>query len=136
MTVYDAETAGDGHFLVMEYVPGTDLAQTVVARPAAGCGRLRLHSPSGPGLQHAHEHGMVHRDITPRNLMLTGDGRVKILDFGLAYFVSEAKTIDRLACRVCCWGASTTCRRSRRPTRIPPTSAPTFTAWAARSISC
>ena len=95
VTVYDAETAGDGHFLVMEYVPGTDLAQTVVERGAlpiaAACDYIRQ---AAQGLQHAHEHGMVHRDITPRNLMLTGDGRVKILDFGLAYFVSEAKTVD------------------------------------------
>ena len=98
VTVYDAETAGAGHFLVMEYVPGTDLARTVVERGplpvAAACDYI---AQAARGLQHAHQHGMVHRDITPRNLMLTGDGRVKVLDFGLAYFVSEAKTVDRHA---------------------------------------
>ena len=112
VTVYDAETAGQegdspifaetkigtvpGHFLVMEYVPGVDLARAVVERGplpvAAACDYI---AQTALGLQHAHEHGMVHRDITPRNLMLTGDARVKILDFGLAYFVSEAKTVDR-----------------------------------------
>jgi serine/threonine protein kinase/lipoprotein NlpI len=112
VTVYDAEAAQGAspifagakigtvpaHLLVMEYVPGADLARTVVARGplpvAAACDYV---AQAARGLQHAHEHGMVHRDITPRNLMLTGDGRVKILDFGLAYFVSEAQTIDRLA---------------------------------------
>ena len=98
VTVYDAETAGQGHFLVMEYVPGTDLARMVVERGplpiAAACDYIRQ---AALGLQHAHEHGMVHRDITPRNLMLTADGRVKVLDFGLAYFVSEAKKGDHLA---------------------------------------
>ncbi len=98
VTVYDAETVGSGHLLVMEYVPGADLARTVVERGplsvAAACDYI---AQAARGLQHAHQHGMVHRDITPRNLMLTGDGRVKVLDFGLAYFVSEAKTIERLA---------------------------------------
>ena len=98
VTVYDAETAGNGHFLVMEYVPGTDLARLVVERGplpvAAACNYI---AQAALGLQHAHQHGMVHRDITPRNLMLTDDGQVKVLDFGLAYFVSEAKTADRLA---------------------------------------
>lgn len=45
------------------------------------------------GLQHAHEHGMVHRDIKPPNLMLAGEGQVKILDFGLARFVSENRPL-------------------------------------------
>src|SRR5262249_49807544 len=44
------------------------------------------------GLQHAFERGMVHRDIKPQNLMLTTQGRVKILDFGLARFVRESTT--------------------------------------------
>jgi serine/threonine protein kinase/tetratricopeptide (TPR) repeat protein len=98
VTVYDAETAGDGHFLVMEYVAGTDLARLV-----AKCGPLPVEAAcdyvaqAALGLEHAHRHGMVHRDITPRNLMLTDDGAVKVLDFGLAYFVSEAKTGDRPA---------------------------------------
>ncbi len=98
VTVYDAETAGDGHFLVMEYVAGTDLARLV-----AGSGPLPVEAAcdyvaqAALGLEHAHRHGMVHRDITPRNLMLTDNGAVKVLDFGLAYFVSEAKTGTRPA---------------------------------------
>ncbi len=98
VAVYDAETAGDGHFLVMEYVAGTDLARLVAERGplpvAAACDYI---AQAALGLEHAHRHGMVHRDITPRNLMLTDDGKVKVLDFGLAYFVSEAKTGDRPA---------------------------------------
>ena len=98
MAVYDAETAGDGHFLVMEYVAGTDLARLVAGRGplpvAAACDYV---AQAALGLEHARQHGMVHRDITPRNLMLTDNGAVKVLDFGLAYFVSEAKTGDRPA---------------------------------------
>ena len=98
VTVYDAETAGDGHFLVMEYVAGTDLARLVAKSGplpvAAACDYI---AQAALGLEHAHRHGMVHRDITPRNLMLSDDGAVKVLDFGLAYFVSEAKTGDRPA---------------------------------------
>jgi serine/threonine protein kinase/Tfp pilus assembly protein PilF len=98
VTVYDAETAGNGHFLVMEYVPGIDLARMVVERgPLAIAAACDYVTQAALGLQHAHEHGMVHRDITPRNLMLADDGRVKVLDFGLAYFVSKAKTADSLA---------------------------------------
>jgi len=89
---YDAEQADERHFLVMEFVEGTDLARLVAERgplpvPEA-CEYIRQ---TALGLQHAHERGMVHRDIKPQNLMRTPDGRIKILDFGLAALVTEAE---------------------------------------------
>jgi uncharacterized protein (TIGR03067 family) len=107
---YDAEQAGDLHFLVMEYIEGKSLAQIVAEQgplsvPVA-CDYIRQ---AALGLQYAHEQGMVHRDIKPANLMVTHQSRdrkgaentllpygrgsdvrfVKILDFGLARFAME-----------------------------------------------
>ena len=85
VTAYDAEQAGDVHFLAMEYVEGRDLARVVAERGplpvAEACDFIRQ---AATGLQHAHEAGMVHRDIKPQNLILDGNGQVRILDFGLA----------------------------------------------------
>ena len=87
---YDAEELGDTHFLAMEYVEGVSLTNLLNQRgplpPAEACSYIRQ---AGLGLQHAHERGMVHRDIKPQNLMVTSEGQVKILDFGLARFVLE-----------------------------------------------
>lgn len=91
VTAHDAEQAGDVHFMVMEFVDGVDLSQMVKdqgALPvAAACAYIRQ---AAIGLQHAHERGMVHRDVKPHNLMVTADGTVKILDFGLASLAPEA----------------------------------------------
>ena len=91
VTAYDAEQAGNVHFLVMEFVEGTDLASVVKHRGpmsvAEACACIRQ---AAEGLQHAHEKGMVHRDIKPHNLMLSAEGQVRILDFGLAGFVTES----------------------------------------------
>jgi hypothetical protein len=90
VTAYDAEQAGDTHVLVMEFVEGISLAQLVQQQGrlpvAQACEYIRQ---AALGLQHACERGMVHRDIKPHNLMRTPDGRIKILDFGLAQFVRE-----------------------------------------------
>jgi serine/threonine protein kinase len=82
---YDADQAGDLHFLVMEFVEGVNLAQVLEQKgplpiPHA-CHYVRQ---AALGLQHAFEQGMVHRDVKPQNLMLTPKGLVKVLDFGLA----------------------------------------------------
>jgi serine/threonine protein kinase/ankyrin repeat protein len=91
VTAYDADQAGEFHFMVMEYVDGVDLSRTVKDRGALpvaeACDYIRQ---AAIGLQHAHERGMVHRDIKPHNLMVTTDGTVKILDFGLASLTPEA----------------------------------------------
>ncbi len=86
VTAHDADQAGDTHFLVMEYVEGTDLRKLVKQRGplpvAEACEYVRQ---AALGLQHAHERGLVHRDIKPANLLLTAQNpTVKILDMGLA----------------------------------------------------
>lgn len=85
VTAHDADQAGDFHFMVMEFVDGTDLAQLVRQRgPLPVDEACHYVQQVALGLQHANERGMVHRDIKPHNLMVTPDGTVKILDFGLA----------------------------------------------------
>jgi tRNA A-37 threonylcarbamoyl transferase component Bud32 len=89
VAAHDAEQAGATHFLVMEYVEGVSLAEYLASAgllPVAEA--CRLARDAALALQHAHERGMVHRDVKPHNLMLGPDGRVKVLDFGLAAFAA------------------------------------------------
>ncbi|HEX3148867.1 MAG TPA: SUMF1/EgtB/PvdO family nonheme iron enzyme [Gemmataceae bacterium] len=86
--IVQATDAGDIDgvpFLVMEFVEGTDLGRLIKSRgPLAVADACEAARQAALGLQHAHEHGLVHRDVKPGNLMLASDGMVKLLDLGLA----------------------------------------------------
>lgn len=89
---YDFRQEGQLHFLVMEYVNGPSLEQVLQSHgplsvPVA-CEYIRQ---AALGLQHAHEAGLVHRDIKPGNLLVDPTGMVKILDMGLARFTPEGQ---------------------------------------------
>jgi len=82
--IHDFDTQQGIDFLVMEYIPGITLSEKVAAGPMPEKEVLRLGVQLAEGLAAAHEHGVVHRDLKPGNLRLNDDGRLKILDFGLA----------------------------------------------------
>ena len=79
---FDADTGVD--FLVMEYIPGKGLDEVAATGPLSDERVRELGIQLADGLAALHQHGMVHRDLKPGNLRLTPDGRLKILDFGLA----------------------------------------------------
>lgn len=90
--VYDVDKAGVTPFMVMEYVDGTNLHQVVADHGPLSVERAAEYiRQSAQGLQHAHENGLVHRDIKPGNLILDRNGSVKMLDLGLARFFDSTK---------------------------------------------
>jgi serine/threonine protein kinase len=84
---HDVDHDGKFHFLVMEYVDGSSLQQIVQLKGPMDLTRAShyIHQ-AALGLQHAHEAGLVHRDVKPANLLVDRDGTVKVLDLGLARF--------------------------------------------------
>ncbi len=87
---YDADQAGASHFLVMEFVPGINLDELLLKQGRLSVERAADYArQAAQGMQHAYRRGMAHGDVKPHNLILTPQGRVKILDFGLARFISE-----------------------------------------------
>ena len=82
---YDIDNEGDVHFIVMEYVDGVDL-QVLVKRDGAldPSTAAELIAQSARGLDHAHNNGVIHRDVKPANLLIDQDGVVRLLDMGLA----------------------------------------------------
>jgi tetratricopeptide (TPR) repeat protein/predicted Ser/Thr protein kinase len=82
--VYDAGTAGDRVFVAMELVDGEPLAAWLAQEPRPWRQVLAVFLAAGRGLAAAHAAGLVHRDFKPGNVLLGNDGRVRVLDFGIA----------------------------------------------------
>jgi Tol biopolymer transport system component len=82
--IHGLEEQDGVRFLVMELVPGRDLAQRLAQGPLAVEDALEVARQIADALEAAHENGVVHRDLKPANIQLTPDGTIKILDFGLA----------------------------------------------------
>lgn len=82
---FDADVARVGHFLVMEFVDGRDLASLVQkGGPLSVFQAVECVLQAARGLDYAHQRGIIHRDVKPDNLLLNVDGVVKVADLGLA----------------------------------------------------
>jgi len=84
--IYGLEDRG----IIMELVQGFTLSERIAQGSLAPEEALAIATQVTEGLEAAHEKGIVHRDLKPGNIMITGDGRVKILDFGLAAIAQQA----------------------------------------------
>ena len=82
--VYSFAREGGLHFLTMAYIEGEPLNQLIPANGLPLGRLLDLAVPLADALRAAHERGIVHRDLKPANVMVDGDGRPRVLDFGLA----------------------------------------------------
>jgi Tol biopolymer transport system component len=95
VTIYDIGTADSGAYIAMERVEGKTLRELLAAGPLPARRLLRIATQIAEGLARAHSSAIVHRDLKPENVMATPEGRVKILDFGLAKLVpTEAGAAD------------------------------------------
>jgi len=83
-TVFDFDTQNDIDFLVMEYIPGETLGERLSKGALPEKEWIAISLQIAAALEEAHEHGIVHQDLKPGNIMVTPKGQVKVLDFGLA----------------------------------------------------
>jgi serine/threonine-protein kinase len=94
ITIYEIGRSGPLSFIAMELIDGRDVRMMLAGEQIPIKQTLRIAVKVADGLAAAHERGIVHRDLKPENVMLTRDGFVKILDFGLAKLVRPFQDTD------------------------------------------
>lgn len=92
---YDVGKSGDFHYFVMEYVEGKTVYDDLEAgRTYAEKDALKIIIQIAKALEHAHKQGFIHRDVKPKNIMLTKSGQAKLADMGLARAVSDVEAAE------------------------------------------
>ena len=93
---FDAGEEGKVHYLVTEYVPGTDLRKLVRSEQRLSVPHAAsIVMQAALGLEYAHQRGLVHRDVKPGNILVTPDGIAKVSDLGLAGLMNDAEKDPR-----------------------------------------
>jgi serine/threonine protein kinase len=142
--VYDIGSHQGAPYVVSELLDGETLRIRIGDTPLAAPQGDRLRHQIAKGLAAAHDKGIVHRDLKPDNVFVTRDGRVKILDFGLAKLTQSGTSVDaetaslmvaRRRARARCSEPWVTCRPSRCAGRQSIT-APTSSRLASSSTRC
>ncbi|MDS1029872.1 Stk1 family PASTA domain-containing Ser/Thr kinase [Bacillota bacterium LX-D] len=94
VSIYDVGHEEDFHYLVMEYVEGSNLKEVIQQEaPLEPLKAIDYLMQILDALEHAHEHMIIHRDIKPHNILVTKSGKLKVTDFGIAQAASTAATV-------------------------------------------
>ena len=94
VTIYEVGQDGSTHYIAMELIEGKTLRELLVASLLPIRKAIEIAAQVADGLAKAHEAGIAHRDLKPENLMVSQDGFVKILDFGLAKLMSTSEELS------------------------------------------
>lgn len=93
VTIYDMGESEGRPYIAMEYVEGESLQKVIARRPTLPLAlKLKIIAQFCQGLDHAHKHGVIHRDVKPGNILVKSDGVVKVVDFGIAHLDSTTLT--------------------------------------------